>query len=89
MKRAVAAKIESECRTPIRIINHTARCAQPCYVSAPGCTVQITAGLASDGRPMTLVSITADGDAYDGPTWWIEGQEGYEGIGFRIIQVSA
>jgi len=88
MKRALAAKIESECRTPIRVVNHSARCHQPCIVSAPGCTVHVTAGLRSDGRPMTLISITADGDAYDGPRWWIEGEEGEADIGFRIIQVS-
>ena len=68
-------------------LNERSRCKQ-LHIEAPGCIIHICIDLSdADGRPMTYVSVTADGDRYAGdPEWWCDGQHGNIGGVFRITQ---
>jgi hypothetical protein len=57
------------------------------HIEAPGCIVNITVGLHDrEGRDVTAVEITADGDRYSGePQWWLDGETRY--VNHRVIQV--
>jgi hypothetical protein len=58
------------------------------HIEAPGCIVNIRVGLTdSEGRAVTSVSISADGNRYSGePQWWIEGVPGNATAGARIVR---
>ena len=55
------------------------------HIEAPGCIINIRTDLSADDRPMTYVSVTADGARGD-PEWWCDGQRGNVGGVFRITQ---
>lgn len=61
-----------------------------CHIEAPGCIVNIHPSLAdSDGRKVTRIDISADGDRYAGdPQWWVDAEAGNRGIGVRIVQTN-
>lgn len=61
------------------------------HVEAPGCIVNIHAGLtSSDGEQVTRVSVNADGDNYAGDQqWWCPDLQDPKGIGVRVVQMSS
>ena len=60
------------------------------HIEAPGCIINVQIGLTdAEGRPVTHVSVSANGDRYAGdPEWWGEGQHGNKGVGVRIIRTT-
>lgn len=58
------------------------------HIEAPGCIINITIGLHdSDGRPVTNVSVAADGYRYAGePAWWVDAEPGATDRVFRIVR---
>lgn len=57
------------------------------HVEAPGCIINITVGLSDDdGREVTRIAVSADGDRYAGdPQWWIDGTKSQNGHAVRVI----
>lgn len=68
------------------------------HVEAPGCIINIRFGLTTtEGRPVTSISISADGDRYSGEqAWWVEtedhkvpGMENRDGFTVRVVREAA
>ena len=68
-------------------ISERSRCKR-LHIEAPGCLINITIGLHdSDGRPVTNVTVAADGNRYAGePAWWVDAEPGEAGRAFRIVR---
>ena len=67
----------------MKTMRHTARMSQPLHVEAPGCIINIRAGLETDeGRPVTVVSIICDDYATD--TWRLD--DGEKFVSLRIVK---
>lgn len=59
-------------------------------IEAPGAIINIRIDLTDDqGRPITYVSVAADGNRCAGdPEWWVDGEVGNKGTGLRIIRTT-
>lgn len=59
------------------------------HIEAPGCIVNIHAGLAdAAGREVTRVSVDANADKYAGdPQWWCPDLQDPKGLGIRVVQM--
>jgi hypothetical protein len=60
------------------------------HIEVPGGIINIRIGLADiAGRPVTSVSVLADGDRYAGdPEWWVDGEAGNNGADFGLVQTT-
>lgn len=55
----------------MKTIRHTARMSQPLHIEAPGCIINVRAGLGADeGQPVTVVQVICD--KYPGEVWTLE-----------------
>jgi len=56
------------------------------HIEAPGAIVNISCHTDSEGREVTRVSISADGNRYSGdPEWWVDGVKGNSGVAVRVV----
>jgi hypothetical protein len=63
----------------MKTITHTVRMSQPLHIEAPGCIVNIHAGLEdAEGNPVTSVQVLCD--SYLGNAWRLENGEKFAGL---------
>lgn len=60
------------------------------HIEGPGFLVNIQIGLTDqEGRPVSNISVIADGDRYKGdPEYWVNGEVGNSGVALRIVRTT-
>jgi len=62
---------------------HTKRMGQPLHIEAPGCIINIYAGLETNGQPVTVIQVHCDGYGL-GDTWRLEDGKNFASL--RVIK---